>query len=237
MRVRIQDLPRDRERALLELAAAPPEGVFLLRRPQRWLGILGILTLACGLVCAGILAQGFHGWDRPLDACVPWVGLLGLVYGPLALVEGIRYLASPLGAFILVTPFDLVRSRGGQRPLEVHPLGQARSFQRVEEYSGSRPAGLGYRFEFDSGEVVKFTLRRKEDLAQADNVLALARMAGRGEPLLDLPGCRLGSFVAGGIPAAPEPGLLERLADPASRPWLALLGVLIIAFILYAFLR
>lgn len=237
MRVLLQDLPPDRVRALMDVAAAPPEGVILLRRSQRWLGIVGVLALACGLASAWALLSGFQEWLRPLDACVPWAGLLGLAYGPVALAEGVRILASPLKAFILVTPFDLVRSRGGHRPLEIHPLAQARSFNRVEEYSGRNYTGLGYRFAFDGGEEVKFSLRRKVDQERTDAVLALARRAGRGEPLLDLPGCRLGSFVRGGIPPAPEPGLPGRLADPSSKPWLGLLGLLMIAFILYAFIR
>lgn len=233
MRLRLQDLPPDRVRLLTD----PPAGTWRQVHPRRWLGVLGVLTLGCGLAAAWCLGSGFAGWDRPWDAWLPWIGLLGLGYGLVALVEYARVLAGSVRPCLLLTPFDLVRCAGAHRPLDVHRLAHAKAFHRTEEYSGRAWTGLGYTFTFDSGEKVHFSLRRKEDIEAADRVLALAQLAGRGEPLPDLPGCRLGSLDPGAFLPVPMPGFLAKVLDPASEFWLLVLGVLILAFIPYAIFR
>lgn len=239
MRIRLQDLPPDRAAALVDLVrpGAPGEGLLLLRHRRPWLLLGGLLSLGLGVLSVWILHQGTGDWPRPADAAVPWVGLLGLVYGPLALVECFRRYRAELPACLLLTPFNLVRSRGSHRPLEVYRLSEAKSFQRIEEYHGTTWTGQGYAFVFDSDDKTSFSLRRAEDIAAADRVLALARAAGLGDPLPDLPGCRLGDLGPGYRHPNPTPGRLEKLLDPGSETWLAVLGLLLIAFVPYAIFR
>lgn len=239
MRIRLQELPADRAPALEALVrtGGPGGGLFLQTGSRRWLVLMGLLSLGLGLASAWSLRTGTTAWPRPADAALPWVGLLGLAYGPLALAEYFRFLGGGLRPFLLLTPFNLVKSRGGHRPLELYRLSEARTFQRVEEYHGATWAGQGYTFEFDGGDRVHFTLRRKEAIEAADRVLALARTAGQGGPLPDLPGCRLGDLGPGYRQPTPKPGTLENLLDPASETWLAVLGILLIAFVPYAIFR
>lgn len=239
MRVRLQELPADRASALKALVRAgdPGGGLFLQARSRRWLALMGLLSLGLGLASAWSLRTGPPPWSRPADAALPWIGLLGLAYGPLALVEYLRVHSGDLRPFLLLTPFNLVRGWGGHRPLELFRLTEARTFQRAEEYHGTTWVGQGYTFEFDGGDRIHFTLRRKADIEAANRVLALARAAGQGEPLPDLPGCRLGDLGPGYRQPTPKPGPLEKLLDPASETWLAVLGVLLLAFIPYAIFR
>ncbi|HEX9009554.1 MAG TPA: hypothetical protein VF804_04245 [Holophagaceae bacterium] len=239
MRVHFRDLPAERASALkgLVLASGRDQGAWSRIEPRLWLAVMGLLGLGAGLVSAWSLRTGAPAWPRPADAALPWVGLLGLAYGPLALAEYLRTLQADLRPFLLLTPFNLVRSRGSHRPLEMYRLSEACGFQRIEEYRGSAWAGQGYAFEFDGGDKVHFTLHRRGDIEAADHVLALARAAGRGEPLPDLPGCRLGDLGPGYRRPTPEPGTLERLLDPASETWLMVLGILLIAFVPYAIFR
>ncbi|WP_243319756.1 hypothetical protein [Geothrix sp. SG200] len=237
MRVRIQDLPADRAASLQSvLGAGGVDGAFSQKRPRRWLLAMGLLSLAAGLGSAWGLVSGFSEWPRPADAWAARVALLGLAYGPLALVEVLRGRTGGWRPCLLLTPYDLVQCTGGHRPLDIHRLSLARAFQRVEEYHGSTWTGLGYRFDFDGGEQVRFSLRRPEDIAAADRVLALARSAGQGEITPELP--RLGRrSLTEGLPPAPAPGFAGKLLDPASEIWLRVLGVLLIAFIPYAIFR
>lgn len=237
MRVRLQDLPADRIAALRSvLEAGGVEGVFLQKRPRRWLLALGLPALAAGLWSAWGLVSGFSDWPRPADAWAARVALLGLAYGPLALAEWLRGRTGGWPPCLLLTPFDLVQCVGGHRPLDIHRLSTARAFQRVQEYHGSSWTGLGYRFDFDGGEKVHFSLRRPEDIAAADRALALAQATGQGEASPDLPLLGRRSLTEG-VPPAPAIGSFGKLLDPASEIWLSVLGFLLIAFIPYAFFR
>lgn len=237
MRVRLQDLPADRVAALRSvLGAGGVDGTFFQKHPRRWLLAMGLLALAAGFWSAWGLASGFSDWPRPADAWAARIAMLGLVYGPLALVDGVRGRSGGWIPCLLLTPFDVVQCTGGHRPLDIHRLSAARAFQRVQEYHGTSWTGLGYRFEFDDGEEVQFSLRRREDIAAADRVLALAQATGQGAAAPDLP--LLGRRnLAEGVPPAPAQGALGKLLDPASKLWLSVLGLLLIAFIPYAFFR
>lgn len=198
---------------------------------------MGLLCSALGLISAWIIRSGMSDWPRPADACVPWVGLLGLAYGPLALVEYLRILRAELGPFVLLTPFNLVKSRGSHRPLEIYRLTEARAFRQTEEYRGTTWTGQSFSFDFDGGDKASFTLRRRDAIAAANRTLALAKLAGRGEPLPDPLARQLGDLGPGYSRPTPKPGWLENIFDPASETWLLVLGILILVFIPYAIFR
>lgn len=239
MRVRLEELPPDRADRLRRIIRARGLGEGTLYRPggRRWLAILGLLAFGAGLASARILLSGFSDWPRPADAFVPWIGLLALIYGPLALVDYVQILRAECPPFLLLTPYNLVKSRGSHRPLEVYRLTEACAFQRAEEYSGTKWTGQSFAFRFDGGDKLNFTLHRKEDIEAADRILTLARAAGQGEPLPDLPSCRIGDLGPGYFQPAPKPGRIEKLLDPASETWLVVLGFLLLAFIPYAIFR
>jgi hypothetical protein len=238
MRVPLQDLPADRAELLSRVVRERGlgEGSVYLAMPYRWLAPMGLLALGLGLASAWSL-RGVQAWPRPADSILPWVGLLGLAYGPLALLEFARILRAELGPFVLLTPFELVRCRGSHRPLELYRLPEVRAFERVEEYHGVKWTGQTCAFTFEGGRRVKVVLRRAKDIEAMDRALALARAAGRGEPLPDLPVRGAGSLAPGYTRPEPEPGGLEKALDPASETWLLVLCVLCLAFIPYALFR
>ncbi len=239
MKIRQGDLPADRvdllKRILRERGLG--EGTLLLIQPHRWLIVMGLLSLGIGLASAWSLGNGVSGWPRPADAALPWVGLLGLAYGPLALMEYAQILRAELKPFLLLTPFNLIRCRGSHRPLEVYRLPEARAFERVEEYQGVKWAGQAFTFKFEGDQQVKFVLRQAKDIQVAERTLALARAAGRGEPLPDLPIRRAGELGPGYSHPEPKAGGLETFFDPSSETWLLVLGFLCLAFIPYAIFR
>jgi hypothetical protein len=239
MRLRLGELPPDRVALLKQLVRdrGLGEGTLYLTAPKRWLAVMGLLSLGIGLTSAWALGHGVSDWPRPADRAVPWVGLVGLAYGPLALVEYARVLGAELQPFLLLTPFNLIRCRGSHRPLEVHRLPEARAFQQIEEYHGTKWTGQAHEFAFEGDQKIRFVLHRAEDIEVANRTLALARAAGRGEPLPDLPSCRAGDLGPGYSHPQPKAGTLEKLLDPASETWLLVLGVLCLAFIPYALFR
>ncbi|MDR3682921.1 MAG: hypothetical protein P4L11_04250 [Geothrix sp.] len=239
MKVRLGDLPADRVELLKRIARERGwgEGTLFLAEPHRWLAVVGLLCLGIGLASAWCLRSGALEWSRPADAALPWIGLLGLAYGPLALLEYGRILRAELKPFLLLTPFNLVRCRGSHRPLDLYRLPEARAFQRVEEYHGVKWTGQAYTFNFEEGKPIKFVLRQAKDIEVAERTLALARAAGRGEPLPDLPIRRAGDLGPGFSRPEPRPGGLEKVFDPASETWLVVLGFLCLAFIPYAIFR
>ena len=239
MRLRLGDLPADRVDLLKRVAREQGlgEGTLVLVQSHRWLMVMGLLCLGAGLASAWILVRGVSDWPRPADAALPWIGLLGLVYGPLALKEFAQILGAELKPFLLLTPFNLIRCRGSHRPLELYRLAEARAFDRVEEYHGVKWAGQAYAFTFEGGAPIKFVLRKAKDIEVAERTLALARAAGRGEPLPDLPVRRAGHLGPGYSLPEPKPSGLEKFFDPASETWLLVLGFLCLAFIPYALFR
>jgi hypothetical protein len=239
MKVPLSALPADRVDLLKRITRERGlgEGTLFLAEPHRWLAIMGLLSLGIGLASAWALGRGVSDWPRPADAAVPWIGLLGLVYGPLALMEYAQVLRAELKPFLLLTPFNLIRCRGSHRPLELYRLPEARAFERVQEYQGVKWTGQTYTFTFEGGKPIKFVLRHAKDIEVADRTLALARAAGRGEPLPDLPIRRAGDLGPGYSHPEPKPGGLEKLFDPASETWLLVLGLLCLAFIPYAIFR
>jgi len=239
MRIRLRDLPADRVDLLKRIVQERGlgEGTLFLAEPHRWLVVMGLLSLGIGLVSAWSLSSGVPDWPRHADAALPWVGLLGLAYGPLALLEYAQVLRSELKPFLLVTPFNLVLCRGSHRPLELYRLPEATAFERVVEYQGVKWTGQTYAFTFDGGNPVKFVLHHAKDIEAADRTLALARAAGRGEALPDLPVRRAGDLGPGYSHPQPKAGGLEKLFDPASETWLIVLGLLTLAFIPYAIFR
>jgi hypothetical protein len=239
MRVRLEDLPPDRLDQLRRIVQARGlgEGTHFRTDGRRWLAVMGVLCLGLGLASAWSLKTGVQDWPRPADAYVPWVGLLGLIYGPLALVEYVRVLRAEFPPFLLLTPFNLVKGRGSHRSLDIYRLSEARAFQRVQEYSGTKWTGQAYEFDFGAKERFRFVLQRKEDITTADRALALAQAAGRGEPLPDLPSCHAGDLGPGYARPEGKPGALEKVFDPASETWLLVLGFLCLGFIPYAIFR
>lgn len=240
MRIKLEDLPADRASALRAAVRARgvEEGAIFLAGSRRWLLVMGLLCLALGLISAWVIRSGVPDWPpRPADAFLPWAGLLGLAYGPLALLEFLQVLRAELRPFVLLTPFNLVKSRGSHRPLEIYRLTEARAFQQAEEYHGTTWSGQSFTFDFDGGDKVTFTLRRRDTIAAANRILALAKLAGRGEPLPDHLARRLGDLGPGYIQPTPKPGWFENIIDPASETWLVVLGLLILAFIPYAIFR
>ena len=213
------------------------EGTLFLAETHRWLVVMGFLSLGIGLASAWSLSSGVPDWPRHADAALPWVGLLGLVYGPLALMEYAQVFRSVLKPFLLVTPFNLVRCQGSHRPLELYRLPEATAFERVKEYQGVKWTGQTYTFNFDGGNPVKFVLRQAKDMEAADRTLALARAAGRGEALPDLPIRRVGDLGPGYSHPQPKASAFEKLVDPSSETWLIVLGLLTLAFIPYAIFR
>lgn len=239
MRTHLRDLPADRVGLLKQISRERGlgEGTLFLATQNRWLAVMGLLSLGIGLASAWSLGTGIPEWPRPVDALLPWVGLLGLAYGPLALAEYIQLLRAELKPFLLLTPINLIRCRGSHRPLELYRLPEARAFERVEEYNGATWSGQSYVFDFEEGNRIRFVLRQKRDIEVADRTLALARAAGRGEPLPDLPIRRAGDLGLGYSHPMPKAGGLEKLLDPASETWLLVLGFLCLAFIPYAIFR
>jgi hypothetical protein len=237
MKILLKDLPPD---AVYQITGLVREqglgtGVFVHPVRRNWLLYMGVISLGLGLLSAWILVRGELASAPRMEALLPWVGLIGLVYGPLALVEYLRVLGAQLKPFLLLTPVHLVRCHGSHRALEVHRLSEAAAFQRVEEYDGAKWKGQAYAFDFDGGAKVHFTLNKRQDVEAANRVLDLARAAAGGERL---PGgiLNLGDFRPNPALAQRE-GNLQQFLDPASELWLVMLGLLCIGFVIWALLR
>jgi hypothetical protein len=239
MRIRFQDLPRDTMARIERIVqdGGLGEGAAFIPVRRTWLAWMGVIALAVGTGSAWALATGAAASPRWSEAVLPYVGLIGLAYGAVALVEYLRILAAPLKPFILLTPFNLIKCGGSQHPLEIYRLAEANSFQRVEEYSGAKWQGQYFVFKFDGGHTVRFMLRHRQEIEAALRALDLARAAARGERLPDGPVRDTGDLRPGHLQALQRPYGLEQLLDPTSEFWLVTLGLLIIAMFVWAVFR
>jgi hypothetical protein len=239
MRVRFQDLSPDTAAQLKRVAQARGlgKGTVFIDLRRGWLLWVGLIALATGLVSAWALAYGTEAGPLPADALLPWAGLVGLVYGTVALADYVRVLLAELKPFVLLTPFNLVRCRGSQHPIELFRLPEANAFQCVEEYNGATWQGQSYVFTFDGGHQIRFTLRQKQAIEAANATLALARNAARGERLPDLPIREIGDLRPGHIQALNRRSALRQLLDPASETWLVMFLLFVIAGVVWAIFR
>ena len=238
MKVWLRDLPPDTMFQLDRIVREKGLGASAFCHPIRrtWLAVMGAVSLGVGLLSAWILLSKEPLGLRPLEVPLPWVGLLGLVYGPVALVEYLRVLGAGLKPFLLLTPFNLVRCLGSHRPLELYRLAEASAFQRVEEDDGAKWKGQAYAFTFDGGHKVNFTLNRKQDVAAANVTLDLARSVASGERL-PAGAPPLGDLQPSHLQGLPKETTVQQLLNPTSELWLLALGLLCIGFVLWVLLR
>jgi len=239
MRVRYRDLPPDAAARLADAAAGRQagQGIFCRRQRRAWLAWFGVPVTAAGAFSLWVLVWGGYRPASAWEAALPWAGLLLLAYGLLALAEYLRVLAAAPGPFLLLTPYNLVQSPGAGRPLELFRLAEASSFRKVEEYSGASWKGLRYDFQFDGGRKANFSLRERSEIEAADLVLALARLAGRGEALPDCPGRRFGPLATGACQDLPRDGIPGQLLNPVSETWILGWVALIVVMMAWAFFR
>lgn len=238
MKVHAAQVPRstlDTLRQIL-IQGGPGRGAVLHRPSLRWQTIMGAIAAALGIL--GIFIATSMAGDPHLRPWGPVIsgGLtaLFLLYAVASLRDHLLRHREGLGAFILVTPINVVRCWGAHWPLEFHRLKEATEFKTVQEYDGKQNyKGRRYRFAFGK-QVVDFLVTDPQAVNDLDEVTELAKAKGRGEALPDFPGAQIPDLVPNG-PESQEGILMRTFLNPRSEFWLLmgalLCGALIIAIV------
>lgn len=230
MKVHLDHVPESTSELFKKALAqgGPGRGAVFHRPSLRWMGIMGGISSVMGIL--GVLITFSMAHDPQFKPWVPLLaGLITSLFLLYAFVVGRDVLmrrSHGLGAFILVTPTNVVRCWGGHWPLEFFRLKDATEYKTTQEYD-EKQRHKGRRFRFVFGKhVVDFLVTQPQEIAALDEVAEWARAKGRGEALPDVPGAQLPDL----MPAAPEAqenGLLRGVLDPRSEFWL-LMGALLI---------
>jgi uncharacterized membrane protein YhaH (DUF805 family) len=236
MKVQLEHVPASTLDSLKSMLAqgGPGRGAVLHRPSLRWLGIMGGISAAAGLL--GIVVTASMMNDPNIKAWVSMIAgaitILFLLYAFAAARDHVLRRRHGLGAFILVTPCNLVRCWGGHLPIEFFRLKEATEYKTTQEYDEKqRYKGRRFRFLFGK-QAVDFVVADPKEIAALDEVAEWAKAKGRGESLPDVPGAQLPDLMPA-APEAQESGLVRGLLDPRSEFWL-LMGALLIVGVLVA---